>query len=331
MYMKKNITIKELSKILEVSISTVSKALNDSYEISDSTKERIKTAAKTYNYKPNKLAVNLKSGKTNTIGVVLPSIKNFFMSRVLRGIDSVIAKSNYNIIISITNESFDKEVQSVQTLSNGLVDAIIIAVSEETQIKKDFSHLSNLVGDIPLLMVDRIVNSINCDKVLVDDYNAIFNAVNELIFEGKKSIALVSSINNLNVGKLRTKGYLAAIQNKQEPIVIEGQEGYIESELSKLIESNKIDAIMALDQESSLAAFRIGKVKKVLNNKEVSIIGYASRVISEHLTPKLTTIDQHGKKVGITSARLLLKRLDSSESEPESIIVNSTVQKRFTT
>ena len=329
--MKKNITIKELSKILEVSISTVSKALNDSYEISDSTKERIKAAAKTYNYKPNKLAVNLKSGKTNTIGVVLPSIKNFFMSRVLRGIDSVIAKSNYNIIISITNESFDKEVQSVQTLSNGLVDAIIIAVSEETQIKKDFSHLSNLVGDIPLLMVDRIVNSINCDKVLVDDYNAIFNAVNELIFEGKKSIALVSSINNLNVGKLRTKGYLAAIQNKQEPMVIDGQEGFIESELSKLIESNKIDAIMALDQESSLAAFRIGKVKKVLNNKEVSIIGYASRVISEHLTPKLTTIDQHGKKVGITSAKLLLKRLDSSESEPESIIVNSTVQKRFTT
>ena len=329
--MKKNITIKELSKILEVSISTVSKALNDSYEISDSTKERIKAAAKTYNYKPNKLAVNLKSGKTNTIGVVLPSIKNFFMSRVLRGIDSVIAKSNYNIIISITNESFDKEVQSVQTLSNGLVDAIIIAVSEETQIKKDFSNLSNLVGDIPLLMVDRIVNSINCDKVLVDDYNAIFNAVNELIFEGKKSIALVSSINNLNVGKLRTKGYLAAIQNKQEPMVIDGQEGFIESELSKLIESNKIDAIMALDQESSLAAFRIGKVKKVLNNKEVSIIGYASRVISEHLTPKLTTIDQHGKKVGITSARLLLKRLDSSESEPESIIVNSTVQKRFTT
>jgi LacI family transcriptional regulator len=329
--MKKNITIKELSKILEVSISTVSKALNDSYEISDSTKERIKSAAKTYNYKPNKLAVNLKSGKTNTIGVVLPSIKNFFMSRVLRGIDSVIAKSNYNIIISITNESFDKEVQSVQTLSNGLVDAIIIAVSEETQIKKDFSHLSNLVGDIPLLMVDRIVNSINCDKVLVDDYNAIFNTVNELIFEGKKSIALVSSINNLNVGKLRTKGYLAAIENKQEPIVIEGHEGYIESELSKLIESKKIDAIMALDQESSLAAFRIGKVKKVLNNKEVSIIGYASRIISEHLTPKLTTIDQHGKKVGITSAKLLLKRLDSTESEPESIIVNSTVQKRFTT
>ena len=134
------IAFKELSKILEVSISTVSKALNDSYEISDTTKERIKSAAKLHNYKPNKLAVNLKSGKTNTIGVVLPSIKNFFMSRVLRGIDSVIAKSQYNIIISITNESFEKEVQSVQTLSNGLVDAIIIAVSEETQTKQELER-----------------------------------------------------------------------------------------------------------------------------------------------------------------------------------------------
>ena len=328
--MKKNITIKELSKILEVSISTVSKALNDSYEISDSTKERIKSAARLHNYKPNKLAVNLKSGKTNTIGVVLPSIKNFFMSRVLRGIDSVIAKSPYNIIISITNESFDKEVQSVQTLSNGLVDAIIIAVSEETQIKKDFSHLNNLIGDTPLLMVDRIVNSITCDKVLVDDYNAVFNAVNELIKDGRKSIALVSSINNLNVGKQRTKGYKSAIENKQDPIVIEGSEEHLEKELIKLIDLNKIDAIMALDQESSLAAYRIGKKKKVLTSKKIALIGYASRVISEHLTPKLTTIDQHGKKVGSTSARLLLKRLDEFEGEPESIVINSTVQKRFT-
>ncbi len=328
--MKKNITIKELSKILEVSISTVSKALNDSYEISDSTKERIKSAARLHNYKPNKLAVNLKSGKTNTIGVVLPSIKNFFMSRVLRGIDSVIAKSQYNIIISITNESFDKEVQSVQTLSNGLVDAIIIAVSEETQIKKDFSHLNSLIGDTPLLMVDRIVNSITCDKVLVDDYNAVFNAVNELIKDGRKSIALVSSINNLNVGKQRTKGYKSAIENKQDPIVIEGSEEHLEKELIKLIDLNKIDAIMALDQESSLAAYRIGKKKKVLTSKKIALIGYASRVISEHLTPKLTTIDQHGKKVGSTSARLLLKRLDEFEGEPESIVINSTVQKRFT-
>ncbi len=328
--MKKNITIKELSKILEVSISTVSKALNDSYEISDSTKQRIKEAARLHNYKPNKLAVNLKSGKTNTIGVVLPSIKNFFLARILRGIENVIAKTQYNIIISITNESYEKEVQSVQTLSNGLVDAIIIAVSEETQIKQNFSHLSSLGGEMPLLMVDRVVDSIASDRVQADDYNAVFNAVNQLISEGRSSVALVSCIDNLNVGKLRTKGYKSAIKSKQEPIIISGSEEHIENELSKLIDSKKIDAIMALDQESSLAAFRTGKKKQVLNDKTISLIGYASTVISEHLTPQLTTIDQHGKRVGITAARLLLERLDNLLDESKSIIINSTVQKRMT-
>ena len=141
---------------------------------------------------------------------------------------------------------------------------------------------------------------------------------------------MVSSINNLNVGKLRTKGYQDAIRNKQDTIIVEGSEEHLEKELSSLIELNKIDAIMALDQESSLAAYRVGKKKEVLTNKNIAIIGYASRVISEHLTPKLTTIDQHGKKVGITSAKLLLKRLDKFDGEFESVIVNSTVQKRFT-
>ena len=93
-------------------------------------------------------------------------------------------------------------------------------------------------------------------KFLVDDYNAVFNAVNELINEGRKSIALVSSINNLNVGKLRTKGYKSAVENKQDTIIVEGPEEYLEKELTKLIDLNKIDAIMALDQESSLAAYR---------------------------------------------------------------------------
>ena len=134
----------------------------------------------------------------------------------------------------------------------------------------------------------------------------------------------------MNVGKLRTKGYEAAVKSKQNSIVIEGSEEHLENELSSLIDLKKIDAIMALDQESSLAAYRVGKKKEVLINKNIAIIGYASRVISEHLTPKLTTIDQHGKKVGITSAKLLLKRLDKFDGGFESIIINSTVQKRFT-
>ncbi|MFY0631272.1 MAG: LacI family DNA-binding transcriptional regulator [Flavobacteriaceae bacterium] len=328
--MAKNTTLKELSKILGVSISTISKALNDSHEISESTKERIKKAAKEYNYEPNRIAVNLKSGKTNTIGVILPSIKNFFLSRVLRGIEIVIADTSYNIIISITNESLEKEVQSMRTLANGFVDAIIIAVSEETQVKQDFSHLTNFQSKKPLLMLDRVVDTIECDKVLVDDYEALFNATKELQKGGRKNIALASTIGNLSVGELRTKGYLAAIENHQQSIIIEGEVDEIENQIVSLIEQKKVDAIVGLDEEASLASFRAGKKKAVLNNREISLIGYAGTTISEHLTPSLTTINQHGKKVGITAANLLLSKLKKPLKDAESVIVNSTLHKRRT-
>lgn len=329
--MKKSITIKELSKMLDVSISTVSKALNDSYEISQPTKERIQEAAKLYNYRPNRVAVNLKSGKTNTIGVILPSIKNFFLARALRGIENVIAKTQYNIIISITNESYEKEVQSVQTLANGFVDGIIIAVSEETQMKQDFSHLMEFQEDMPMLMFDRVVDSIDCDKVIVDDYKAVFNAVNDLKSTGRKHIVLTSTISNLSVGEMRANGYVDAIKDKHEPIIIEGSEENIENQLETYIDTDKVDAIIALDEEASLASFRIGKKKQVLNNGKVSLIGYAGTKISEHLTPSLTTINQHGKRVGNTAAKLLLEKLKKTLKNPEKVIVNSTLCKRSTT
>ena len=160
--------------MLDVSISTVSKALNDSHEISPATKERIREAAKLYNYQPNRIAVNLKSGKANTIGVVIPSIQNFFMTQVLRGIESVIAETPYNIIISITNESYEKEAQIVNTLTQGFVDGIIVTVSEETFIKKAYDHFRSFDNRKALLMFDRVVGDVVCDKVLVDDEDAVF-------------------------------------------------------------------------------------------------------------------------------------------------------------
>jgi len=328
--MSKNTTLKELSKILGVSISTISKALNDSHEISITTKKRIREAATLYNYQPNRIAVNLKSGKTNTIGVILPSIKNFFLSRVLRGIEIVIAETSYNIIICITNESLEKEIHSIQTLSNGFVDAIMIAVSEETQVKQDFTHLNNFKNNKPLLMLDRVVDSIESDKVIVDDYKAVFNAVKGLKQSGRDRIALASTIGNLSVGESREKGYLAALDSSQMPIIIEGTEVAIENKIGELLKQKKVDAIVALDEEASLASFRAGKKKKVLKTHELSLIGYAGTTISEHLTPSLTTINQHGKKVGITAAKLLLSKLQKPLKDPESIIVNSTLHKRET-
>lgn len=328
--MKKSITIKELSKLLEVSISTVSKALNDSHEISPATKERIREAAKLYNYQPNRIAVNLKSGRSNTIGVIVPSVQNFFMTQVLRGIESVITETPYNIIISITNESHDKEVQFVNTLTQGFVDGIIVAVSEETQVKQEFAHFEHFDDSKALLMFDRVVASIDCDKVMVDDEESVYKATQKLLSKGRKQIVLTSTISNLSVGKQRIKGYTRAINAVHDPILISDSEENIEERVKQLLDQGKVDAVVALDEEASLASFRAGKAKKVLDNRELSIVGYTSQKIAENLTPNLTTIDQNGVKIGELAAELLLKKLKKPLKESESVVVNSSYQQRLT-
>lgn len=328
--MKKSITIKELSKMLGVSISTVSKALNDSHEISPSTKERIQEAAKLYNYQPNRIAVNLKSGRTNTIGVIIPSMQNFFMLEVLRGIESVFVDTTYNLIISNTNETFEKEVQFVNTLSQGFVDGIIVAVSEGTFIKKEYDHFKNFDKEKALLMFDRVVDSVDCDKVLVDEEASVYEATQKLLANGRKKIVLTTTISNLSVGKQRINGYSKAISVIHEPLMISDTEENIEKEIKKLLDENKIDAIVALDQEATLASFRAGKSKKVLDNKTVSMVGYTSQLIAENLTPSLTTIDQNGFRIGEIAAELLLKKLKKPLKDTESVVVNSSYQRRFT-
>ena len=331
---KNNITLKELSSILGVSISTISKALNDSHEISEATKKRIKELAKLHNYQPNKIALGLKSGKTNTIAVVIPSVQNAFFARVLFGIEQVIAESNYNIIICITNESLDKEVENLRMLSNGVVDGFIIAVAEETQTSQNFSHFKEVLGrGKPIVMFDRVVESINCDKVMVDDFNAVFNATNHLIKSGKKKIVILSTINNLSVGKLRVKGYLAALNNAEgvgEPLIVEGVRETIDEKAKDVIQNHKVDAFIALDDFSSFAALKMAKLNGKQIPQEIAIIGYISERMANNVTPGLTTINQHATRLGKTTAKMMLDKLTSKSETIEHTVINSTLTLRAT-
>ncbi len=331
-----NITLKKLAEKLGVSISTISKALNDSHEISDTTKIKIKELAKRYNYQPNKMALNLKFGKTNTIGVVLPSIQNFFFAQVLFGIENIIAKSDYNMIVSITNESLKKEVNNIKTLSNTVVDGFIIAVAEETQIKKSFSHLESVITNKKkLVLFDRVVESIKCDKVRINDLEAVYNATNMMIENGKKNIALVSTIHKLSVGALRTQGYMKSIKKNfntiDESLIIECKSNLIEASLYRLLSTKKIDAIIALDEESSL--FSLKTVKRIGYKipDQIAIIGYAGEKMASNLSPELTTIDQHGVSIGEQAAKLMISKLDTNSKEIEEILIESTLNYRKTT
>lgn len=335
-----NITLKELASILNVSVSTISKALNDSHEISETTKKRIKELAKLHNYQPNRIALGLKSGKTNTIGVIIPSIQNPFFARVLFGIEKIIAESSYNIIICITNESLEKEVENINMLSNGVVDGFIVAVSEETQTKQEASHFNAvLANNRPIVMFDRILESVNCDKVINDDYEAVYDAATKMLNSGRKNLVLVSTVHNITVGKKRTQGFIDALNRKLGPDcvkhLVQSDAKSVRDELITFVrENNQIDGIVALDQFASFAALKAARNNNKSVPRDIAIIGYVAERIADNLNPELTTINQHGTKTGTSIANLMIKKLESKPEErtnyAEEILISSTLTHRVT-
>ena len=199
------VTLKHLAEQLNVSVSTVSKALHDSDEISPETIERVKALAKYLNYKPNKVAISLKQSKTNTIGVIIPNILNHFFAKALYAIEKEASNKGYSIITCVSNEDKSKEINSLQLLSDGSVDGFIMSIAEGSQVTNDFEHIDTILRqNIPVVLFDRVSDDLGCDKVIIDDFGAAYEATKHLLSEGRKHIILVSDIHNLSVGKLRT-------------------------------------------------------------------------------------------------------------------------------
>jgi len=327
--MSKQITLKGLSKILKLSTSTISKSLNDSHEISDKTKKRVLEAAALYGYQPNIAAVNLKSGKTNTIGVIIPSVQNYFLARVLYGIEDAVVNTAYNVIVSTTKESLLREKNSIETLSNGLVDGFIIATSAETQIEESYEHLESALNKSkPIIMFDRVLNDFNCDKIIVEDFEAVKTVADKMKASGLKNIILCSTLHKLSVGKLRINGFKSVIEN---PEIISGKEKKIEAKIYNFLKDNKCDGIIATDEASSLAALRVCKKLNLNVPKDVSIVGYVSDIMAENLTPRLTTIKQHAYTIGQKAVEMLLKKLAQKSTENTSQSISSSVIKRDST
>jgi LacI family transcriptional regulator len=333
--MKVKATLKQIAKELNVSVSTVSKALNDSPEISEQTKIKIKEYAKLKNYKPNVIGLSLKNRKTKTIGVIIPNILNSFFAKVFSGIEKVADENGYNVITCISNESLEKEIHTLDMLSNGTIDGFIMSVSEEAQKKQEYKHIVDIINDgTPIVMFDRIAEEVNCDKVVVDDFDSALDATQHLIDIGCKNIALFSSIDNLSVGKLRAEGYLKALENNNIPvneniIFRTDTEDGLNDKIEKIFDDNKIDGVFALDENDSVAALKIGLKKGYSIPDTLSIIGFADGILaSRRLSPSLTTVSQHGVEIGEVAVKLLIDRLESKEEDiPYKTVVIKTVLK----
>jgi LacI family transcriptional regulator len=321
--MKRKVTLKHIAKELDVSISTVSKSLRDSPEISEDTRQKVQAFAKLYNYKPNLIALSLKNKKTKTIGIIIPEIVHHFFATVISGIENVANENGYNVIVCLSDESFDKEVINMEMLANGSIDGFIMSLSKETQQKKDFHHISEVINQgMPVVMFDRVSNEILCDKVIIDDKLAAFQAVQSLINNGFKKIALISTVDYVSVGKLRTEGYLQALTNNDIEInenlilKIENVESSAD-EIENLIKNNDLEAIFAVNELFAVTAIKAVIKQGLKVPEDISVIGFTDGIISKYSSPSITTVSQNGIKMGGKAAKMLIDRLESEDEDDE--------------
>ena len=313
----KRITIKQIAQALNVSISTVSKALNDSYEISEETKKRIQEYANAHNYKPNTLALSLQNKSTKTIGILIPSILNYFFARTLSGMEKVAAEKGYNLITCITNESFKKEVDTVEMLSNGAIDGLIACLSEETLKTNNVEHFNNLLKEeTPVVLYDRVHKDIHCDKIVTDNIKTAYKATRYLMKSDCKNIAFVSTIDGLNVGKFRAQGYLKALTkygvtpNNDIIIRLENVDK-LKEKLSEMLDRHTVDGIFTIDEISGAVATQVVHAKGLKIPNDISIIGFTNGVLAKHCIPPLTTVNQFGVKMGESAAKRLIDKIEN--------------------
>lgn len=324
--MKNRITLKELSKLLNVSVSTVSKALNDSPEISPKTIQRVKELAALHKYRPNPTAVNLKSSKSGTIGVIIPNISNAFFANVLLGIEAQAQKEGLQVITYISNESWEEEKKIAEMLATGFVDGVLIAVAEDTQRKKDFGHIQNLLDyDIPVVLYDRIDFDLDVDKVGVDDRKIFFEATKYLQSLGLKKIGIATSIHHMGVGKLRITGYKEALASDEDFFIANSAKpDSLKEKLLNLLLSEKVEALLCSDFDSTMMAYRLAFENGIRIPQELKIIGFINGKLAQYLAPSISFVDQKPEKIGGLAMEILKKRIESSKELPFSTTIVET-------
>jgi LacI family transcriptional regulator len=319
--MKKKVTLKQIAKELDVSISTVSKSLRNSLEIGEETRLKVQAFAKFYHYKPNNIALSLKNRKTKTIGIIIPEIVHYFFSTVINGIEHVANENGYSVIICLSDDSFDKEVLNMEMLAHGSIDGFIMSLSKETQFKGDFHHISEVISQgMPVVMFDRVTNDILCDKVIINDELAAYEAVQSLIDKGKKKIALVTTVDYVSVGKFRTDGYTKALRDNGLPfdenliIKIENVEN-CEITIAQLLEEKAFDAVFAVNELFAVTIIKMANKRGIKVPEDLAVIAFTDGIISKYSTPTITTVSQNGLEMGSVAAKTLIERLEVEDQE----------------
>lgn len=331
--MANKITLKGLAQILGISVSTVSKALADSPEISDATKELVKKAAREHKYRPNALARGLKYKRTKTLGIIIPDILANFFAKVIVGIEDEAEKNGYSLITCLSRETLSKEKHSLKMLSDAGADAILLSVSRETQLADEFTHLSDTLHyDLPLIMFDRVSDKVECDSIVIDDHDGAYNATQHLIKTGCKNIVFVNPIGDTSVARRRKEGFIDAIEeNNLHPNVFVSTVENCKEELTQFLKENTIDGILAVDELSGVQSINSAINAGFSIPDDISVIGFTDGVLSQYHRPSLSTVNQRGTLMGREAVKLAINRLENPKSEIKKEVIKTELLLREST
>ncbi|QCR24319.1 LacI family DNA-binding transcriptional regulator [Pontibacter sp. SGAir0037] len=335
----KRITIQDIAKELDIAFSTVARALNDHPAISDATKKAVRETAQRLGYRQNKLASSLRSGHTNTIGIIVPSLDVSFFSSVVHGIEKIMNENGYSILLYQSNEAYESEKKGIETFLNSRVAGIIASVAKETTRYEHYSEIRK--RRTPLLFFDRTIDALPLPSVTIDDYKGGFIATEHLIRQGYKRIVHITSAQSLRIFTERLRGYIDALKLHNLPVdedlILYGDFSldYGRQCVLNLYNRNiDFDAVFALEDYTAMGVLQQLLASGVKVPEEVGVIGFANEAFTALVTPGLSTIDQQTVAMGEAAAELFLKMLKSEDlynNLPERVILDPLLIARGST
>ncbi len=333
----KNVTLKQLASELGLSVSTVSRALTDSYEINVDTKKRVKALAKELNYQPNPFAAFLRKHVSKTIALIIPEISNNFFSLVIKGVETVCHEKDYYVLIYETHEDYQKEVRITNHLIGGRVDGVLISVNSESD---NADHLKELLErNLKMVMFDRVIEDFNASKVYSDDYESSFDGVSHLVNRGCKRILFLKAGDNLSTMYQREKAYFDVLEKNNLPADKSLVKSFIPSreidleDLTKFIVEKKPDAIFCSVERLAIACYDVCNNLNLSIPNDIKIITFSCLNVARLLNPSLSTISQPAFEIGKTAAKLLLDEIEGKKDHEGfvSLSLPSTIIKRDST
>lgn len=329
------ITIKDIAKALGISVSTVSRALNNNPDISGSTIQLVQKYAKEHKYVRNAMAVGLKNQRSRIIGVIVPELANNFFSEALSGMELVAEQRDYYLVVCQSMEDYDKEIKNVKTLLNARVCGVLVSIAKTT---KKSDHFNDLINNyIPIVFFDRICPAIDASKVVVDDYAGTFSAVEYMIKTGCKRIAFFHAPLNLEISKNRKNGFLDALIKNKIPVnehficVADNKTLGYQNAIDLLQHAERPDAFMCMNDYTATGVLLATKQLGLHVPKDVSIFGFSNSQVSEDTDPRLSTVDQHPFEMGEQAMNLLIDKIEQNEQSPKNKIIKTSLVLRNTT